>query len=81
VIEQIMADFGQRRFILIGDSGEHDPEIYGDLARKHGERVAHIYIRNVTGESRDGERMTNAFRDLPEDRWTLFEDAGGLTPK
>jgi len=78
VIEQIMADLPRRRFIFIGDSGEHDPEIYGDLARQHPDRVRHLFIRNVTGEARDNPRMRDAFRDLPAERWTLFEDAAGL---
>lgn len=34
-------------FVLIGDSGERDPEIYRDLARSHPGRVRAIYIRHV----------------------------------
>lgn len=33
-IEPILAAFPQRRFILIGDSGEQDPEIYASLLRE-----------------------------------------------
>jgi len=32
-IEAIFKDFPARQFLLIGDSGERDPEIYGRLAR------------------------------------------------
>lgn len=42
-------------FILIGDSGEHDPEIYRDLARAHPGRVRAIYIRHVHSRARAGE--------------------------
>ena len=35
VIEALLARFPDRAFILIGDSGEADPEIYGDIARRH----------------------------------------------
>ncbi len=34
-------------FVLIGDSGEHDPEIYRDIAREYPGRVRAIYIRHV----------------------------------
>jgi phosphatidate phosphatase APP1 len=36
-------------FILVGDSGEHDPECYGDLARKFPDQVNAIYIRKISG--------------------------------
>ena len=34
-------------FILVGDSGQHDAEIYADIARNNPGRVAAIYIRDV----------------------------------
>ncbi|MDH3379651.1 MAG: App1 family protein, partial [Gammaproteobacteria bacterium] len=37
VIEALLDAYPRRMFILIGDSGEHDPEIYGDIARRHAE--------------------------------------------
>jgi len=33
VIEPLMKQFPNRRFVFVGDSGERDPEIYGKLAR------------------------------------------------
>lgn len=38
-----------KHFILVGDSGEHDPECYGDLARKFPSQVNAIYIRKISG--------------------------------
>lgn len=35
------------KFILVGDDGEHDPEIYRTLQRKHPQRVAAIFIGKV----------------------------------
>jgi phosphatidate phosphatase APP1 len=37
-------------FILIGDSGQHDPEIYARIVRNYPGRVLAIYIRNVGGD-------------------------------
>jgi phosphatidate phosphatase APP1 len=36
-------------FVLIGDSGQHDPEVYVDIAEAWPGRVRAIYIRDVTG--------------------------------
>jgi phosphatidate phosphatase APP1 len=34
-------------FILIGDSGENDPEVYADIVRRFPKRIRVIYIRSV----------------------------------
>jgi len=34
-------------FILIGDSGEHDPDIYMEIAEKFPDRILAIYLRSV----------------------------------
>jgi phosphatidate phosphatase APP1 len=65
----------RRRFVLIGDSGEKDPEIYGDLARRFPEQVQRIDVRDLKGEGRDSPRMKAAFRDVPPEKWTLISAA------
>ena len=35
-------------FVLIGDSGQHDPEIYARVVHEHPGRVLGIYIRDVS---------------------------------
>jgi len=80
VINRLLANYQQRSFILIGDSGEHDPEIYGEIARAHPGRIRHIYIRKVTPEGPDAARYKAAFADLPASTWTVFEDAAVIRP-
>ena len=46
-IEDILATYPALRFILIGDSGEQDPEIYTAILSRSPERVRVIYIRSV----------------------------------
>ncbi len=46
-IELIMGFHPDMQFVLIGDSGERDPEIYAELVRRHPQSVRVIYIRNV----------------------------------
>lgn len=78
VIEPILAELPQRRFVLVGDSGEKDPEVYGELARRHPDQVQAIHIRDVTGEPREAERYGEAFREVAGDKWRLFREAEEL---
>lgn len=64
--------------MLVGDSGERDPEVYGQIAREFPDRVRRIFIRNVTSENRESDRMQAAFRDVPAAHWLLFESAEEL---
>jgi phosphatidate phosphatase APP1 len=74
VIEPLFRQFPNRRFVLVGDSGERDPEIYGALARKFPGQVIHIYIRNVTLEPGEALRYKTAFQGLPHELWKVFSD-------
>lgn len=51
-IRDLLEFHPELRCILIGDSGEKDPEIYHELAQTYGERIEAIYIRHVTDEVR-----------------------------
>lgn len=51
-IEHIMGFYKNLKFILIGDSGQHDPEIYMQVIKDFPGRVKTIYIRDVTHEER-----------------------------
>jgi phosphatidate phosphatase APP1 len=46
ILRRIAARF-PHPFVLVGDSGERDPEIYAGLAREHPGRVLRIYIREA----------------------------------
>ena len=52
-IDRIFATYPHLSFILIGDSGQHDVEIYAETAERHPSRVLGIYIRDVTEAERD----------------------------
>lgn len=73
-IEPILAAFPQRRFVLIGDSGEQDPEIYGHLLRETPNQIIGVFIRAIRGESRSSERIQTAFAGLDPALWTLYSD-------
>ena len=61
VIKDLLISYPNRQFILIGDSGEHDPEIYGWAADTYPDQVKVIYIRNVTHEIFGNQRMKDSF--------------------
>jgi phosphatidate phosphatase APP1 len=46
-ILNILETYPHLSFILIGDSGEHDAEIYLEIAETHPNRVRAIYLRSV----------------------------------
>lgn len=78
IIRGIMQMFPRRRFLLIGDSGEHDPEIYGSLARRFPEQIAGICIRELGGQKKIRERYAAAFRRLDPRLLRVFSDASEL---
>jgi phosphatidate phosphatase APP1 len=54
-IEHILATHPALRFVLLGDSGQQDPEIYAEVAARHPGRILAVYIRDVTLDRRDAE--------------------------
>ncbi len=81
VIENLLTHYPQRRFLLFGDSGEKDPEMYGKIARKYPEQIVGICIRDTTGEPTNFARFQRAFQQIPGDRWFVFENVKSLQNK
>ncbi len=52
-IRRLLETYPTLPFVLIGDSGQQDPEVYSTIAREHPGRIRAIYIRDVTGPRRD----------------------------
>ena len=74
VLEPLLRQFPKRRFLLVGDSGERDPEIYGALARQFPAQVHSIFIRDVTGEDAKAVRYEAALKDVPTSKWRVFRE-------
>ncbi|MCJ1430393.1 hypothetical protein MMC29_008311 [Sticta canariensis] len=53
-LERIMQDFPKRRFILVGDSGEADLELYTELVLASPRRILGVFIRDVTTTKHQG---------------------------
>ena len=79
VLHELLQRFPNRQFVLIGDSGEADPEIYAEIARAYPEQVQAIFIRNVTQETNDAPRYAKTFAGVPASRWRIFTEPQTLT--
>ncbi|MBM4077119.1 MAG: DUF2183 domain-containing protein [Planctomycetes bacterium] len=73
-IEPLLDAFPKRRFILIGDSGEQDSEIYSGIVRDWPNQVVGIFIRAIRGESRTDVRFQTTFATVDPDRWFIYRD-------
>ncbi|PHN08499.1 App1 family protein [Flavilitoribacter nigricans] len=62
-ISSLLQLYPQMRFLLIGDNGQHDPELYARAVREFPGRILAIYIRDVS---------------VPEKAARVREIAGGL---
>lgn len=54
-IERVLGAFPDLPFVLIGDSGQEDPELYLESVKRHPRRIRAIYIRDVSDRPRDEE--------------------------
>ena len=78
VIRNLIKTFPERQFILVGDSGEHDPEIYGSLARRFPDQIAAILIRQLDAPVASPSRYLRAFRGVEPSLIQLFRTADEL---
>lgn len=79
-ISAIVKALPERKFVLIGDSGERDPEAYGRIARRFPRRIEAIYIRRVEGaDNRDARFKAALARTSSASTWRVFDDPATLT--
>lgn len=53
-IETVLAFYPGFRFLLIGDNGQKDVEVYAKVVGDFGDRVGAVFIRDVSGTCREG---------------------------
>ncbi|OMQ15647.1 hypothetical protein A7K94_0208025 [Modestobacter sp. VKM Ac-2676] len=53
-LERLAADLPGTRWVLVGDDGEHDPQLYHEFADRHPDRVEAIALRQVQPTGDDG---------------------------
>ncbi|TFK28491.1 hypothetical protein FA15DRAFT_700943 [Coprinopsis marcescibilis] len=72
-IDRVQALYPNKKFLLIGDSTQADPEVYAASARKHGGFVSCIWIRQVEGANNAPERFAETFLGL-DGKFRVFSD-------
>jgi Uncharacterized conserved protein (DUF2183) len=73
-IEALLAAYPSRRFALVGDSGELDPEVYADFVRRYPQRIVQVLIRNVTEATPGDDRFSKVFAGIAPALWQLFDE-------
>lgn len=71
-IRALMSRFPRRHVVLVGDSGEKDPEVYARIVSEYEERVDAVYIRNVTGENCNAPRYSEFARIGAANKLSVF---------
>ena len=80
-IRELMERFPNSHVVLVGDSGERDPETYATIISEFPERVDAVYVRNVTGEDKSAKRYAELFTSpRAVSKLLVFVDTGELPP-
>jgi phosphatidate phosphatase APP1 len=70
-IREILDTYPALPFILVGDSGQEDPEIYAEVVREIPGRIRAVYIRNVTPHAERTSRIRALAREVADAGSTL----------
>ena len=79
-IGTIIERYPLHEFILIGDSGENDPEVYAAIFRRYPQNIKRILIREVEGSDTSPERKKQTFAQVPDSKWDFYDRHDGLRP-
>lgn len=79
-LERLAEEFPHIRWILVGDDGQHDPEIYADFAQRHPDQVKAIVIRQLTPSEAllAGGRAQDTRNSTPGIPWCYGPDGASL---
>ncbi|KIW06758.1 uncharacterized protein PV09_02448 [Verruconis gallopava] len=87
-MKKLQACWPLRKFLCIGDSTQSDPEAYGEMFRSFPGWIGAIFIRKVVdvepmdeSEKNKPERFEKAFKDVPREVWTVFDDPKELVSR
>lgn len=77
-MEKVHSWFPRRKVLCVGDSTQSDPEAYAGLYKKYPGWIQAIFIRKVTNvphmqEKNSDKRFQQAFKEIPEGVWKVFE--------
>jgi phosphatidate phosphatase APP1 len=65
-IDMLLETYPTLDFVLIGDSGQEDPEIYAEAVRHWPQRIRAVYIRDVTVNAARDQAVQELLRTLAD---------------
>jgi len=65
-IRRVLDTYPHLPFVLIGDDGEQDPQIYRRIVGEYKDKIRVIYIRKVRGKSKNEEEIVELVREVRE---------------
>lgn len=65
-IRHILEAYPEINFILIGDSGQRDAQLYTGIVREFPDRILAVYIRDVTGPGKKEALLQELAREVKE---------------
>lgn len=74
-IINLLNTYPELQFILIGDSGEHDPDIYIEIAKTFPDRIKAIYLRSVNHNKKQ-RRVKSLLQNYNSTLALLVESSG-----
>ncbi|KAI1793481.1 hypothetical protein LXA43DRAFT_1073156 [Ganoderma leucocontextum] len=77
-VVDILNHFPDARFLLVGDSGEQDLELYAEIARERPEQILAIFIRDASVRGDDSVRPLDDPTGAEAFRWAT--ESGATTP-
>lgn len=80
LVEGMLQRYDELPFILIGDSGQHDPEVYAQIVHDHPGRVEAVYIRDVSGDEARADQIRALAEEMERAGSTLIlaSDTGAM---
>lgn len=79
-LDRLAAEFPQMRWLLVGDDGQHDEELYGRFLRDHPSTVAAVAIRQLSPSEAvlAGGRSRSEHASGSTVAWVSAPDGAGL---
>lgn len=80
-IQKLLKCFPQRDFVLVGDSGEKDPEIYLKICKRNPRRIKGLFIRDLDHRPMDSELFQAIKSAMGENVCSRFSSGADLYEK
>jgi len=77
-LQMFLQNTQNRRFVLLGDVFQKDPDIYASVYAQYPDRIAKIFIRKYANDNDGLQRLETVFKDIPRQKWATFETGADL---